>query len=165
MTRVGWGGSVTLESNNIGAMGAEMRWDGGVRRRNGGETSVSQWMTVGDAAAGGGGRNVSSRIGGDGFRYGPGPGDTGSNGGMSTGGMSLAPSDSICAHSAAVQSPNVSDAGSVILSVALDTAYCHCLLLVSLSSICRDKVRAAACASSRSRCRPSAAAAAVSHVF
>ena len=89
-------------------LGAEMRWDGGVRRRNGGETSVSQWMTVGgggDAAAGGG----------DGFRYGPGPGDTGANGGNSTGGKLVAPSDSMCAHSAAVQLPNVRDSGSAIL--------------------------------------------------
>jgi hypothetical protein len=104
MTRVGWGGSVTLESKDIGAMGDEMRWDGGVRRRNGGETS----LTVGgggDAAAGGG----------DGFRYGPGPGDTGANGGNSTGGKLVAPSDSMFAHSAAVQLPNVSDSGSAIL--------------------------------------------------
>ena len=93
--------------------------------------------------------------GGDGFRY-------AATGGKSTGGISLAPSDSMCAHSSAVQLPNVRDGGSVILEEleALETADCHCRLLVSLSSICRDKVRAAVCASSRSRCRPSAAAAA-----
>jgi hypothetical protein len=116
--------------------------DGGVRRRNGGETSLA--VGGGDAAA----------DGGDGFRY-------AANGGNSTGGKLVAPSDSMCAHSAAVQLPNVRDSGSVILEEleAFETADCHCRLLVSLSSICRDKVRAAVMSSrrcDRSRCRPSA---------
>jgi subtilisin family serine protease len=117
-----------------------------------GAGSITSGIADEDAAADGG---DAAADGGDGFRY-------AANGGNSTGGISLAPSDSMCAHSSAVQLPNVRDGGSVILEEleALETAYCHCRLLVSLSSICRDKVRAAACASSRSRCRPSAAAAA-----
>ena len=116
MIRAGCGArSVTLESKGIGAMGE----DGGVRRRNGGEIS----LTVG------GGGDAAAADGGDGFRYGPGPGDTGANGGNSTGGKLVAPSDSMCAHSAAVQLPNVRDNGSAILdepeAAAFETADCH----------------------------------------